>query len=175
MTASHGLGTVNAALLEQSAALIGLLEDDDFCAAGIRPGGAGIGPQLRHCADFYRALFDGLASGRVDYDARKRDPLFEADRGYAVRELEALADALRALDAVPDRELAVRTEAVVLPRDADPWCRSSLRRELLVLLSHTVHHHALVRERLRARGFDPGAHFGVAPSTVAHGTGPCAR
>jgi hypothetical protein len=175
MTASDGLGTVNARLLEESAALVGLLEDDEFCAAEICPGGAGIGPQLRHCADFYRALLDGLAAGRIDYDARKRDPLFEASRSYAMRELEGLAGALRALDSAPDRELAVRTEAAALPAGTDAWCRSSLRRELLVLLSHTVHHHALVRERLRARGIDPGAGFGVAPSTLAHAAGPCAR
>ena len=175
MNALAGLGSVNATLLEQSAALVGLLEDDDFCSAEICPGGAGIGPPLRHCADFYRALLDGLGAGRVDYDARKRDALFETNRAYARRELESLADAVRALDRLADRELAVRTEAAALPPGADAWCPSSLRRELFVLLSHTVHHHALVRERLRARGIDPGAGFGVAPSTLAHAAGPCAR
>lgn len=175
MNASDGLGSVNADLLEQSRALVERIEDDAFCSAEIVPGGAGIGPQLRHCADFYRALLDGLDAGRIDYDARKRDALFETHRAYAARELEALAEAVRALDRVPDRELAVRTEAAVLPPGADPWCASSLRRELLMLLSHTVHHHALVSERLRARGLDPGAAFGVAPSTLAHAAGPCAR
>lgn len=175
MSGMEGLGAVNARLLSRSAQLVGSLDDDDFLAPQIRPGGAGIGPQLRHCADFYRALLDGLTCGRIDYDARKRDPLFEVNRAYAARELEALAEAVRALDALADRRLEVRTEAAVLAFGADPWCASSLRRELFVLLSHTVHHHALVSERLRARGLDPGAGLGIAPSTRAHAAKPCAR
>jgi hypothetical protein len=175
MTGLGGLGAVNARLLSRSAALVGLLDDDDFCAAEICPGGAGIGPQLRHCADFYRALLEGLDCGRVDYDARKRDALFEVNRAYAARELCALAEAVHALDGLRDRPLAVRTEAAALACGAAPWCESSLRRELLVLLSHTVHHHALVGERLRARGLDPGADFGIAPSTRAHAEQTCAR
>ena len=173
---TDGLGAVNAALLERSAALARELDDAAFCAREIRPDGAGIGPQLRHCADFYRALLDGLDSGRIDYDARKRDRLFELSRAYAARELEGLAERLRALDRESrDRALLVRSEAAVLPAGADPWTASSLRRELLVLVSHTVHHHALVRERLLARGCDPGRGFGLAPSTREHETRACAR
>jgi len=175
MSAMQGIGEANARLLEQTAALVAQLDDVLFGSREVHPGGDGIGPQLRHCADFYRALLDGLEAGRVDYDARKRDPLFEANRAFAASELEALANAVRALDAVADRELDVRTEAAALPPGADAWCRSSLRRELFMLLSHTVHHHALVRERIRSRGVDPGAGFGMAPSTLAHGAGACAR
>ena len=69
----------------------------------------------------------------------------------------------------------MRSEAAVLPPGADAWTRSSLRRELVVLLSHTVHHHALVRERLLARGCDPGRGLGLAPSTREHETRACAR
>jgi hypothetical protein len=176
MSASDRLGDTNAALLDASAALVRELDETAFCSPEIRPGGAGIGPQLRHCADFARSLLDGLESGRIDYDARKRDPLFEVNRAYAIGELESLAERLRALDRRDgDRDLWVRSESTVLPAGVDPWSRSSLRRELLVLLSHTVHHHALVRERLCARGRDPGRHFGLAPSTAAHEAKPCAR
>jgi len=176
MSGTNGLGATNAALLEQSAKLVRDLDDAAFCARELRPDGAGIGPQLRHCADYYRALLDGVDCGRVDYDARKRDPLFEVNRAYAAGELEGLAERLRALDRkTGDRVLAVKSEADVLPGGADPWTRSSLRRELVVLLSHTVHHHALVRERLLARGRDPGRGFGLAPSTRAHEARACAR
>ena len=173
---TDGLGAVNAALLERSAELVHALDDATFRAAEIDPDGAGIGPQLRHCADYCRALLDGLPAGRVDHDARKRDALFELNRGYAVRELESLAERLRALDREwGDVTLLVRSEAAVLPPGADPWLRSSLRRELVVLLSHTVPHPALVRERLLARGVDPGRELGLAPSTREHETRACAR
>lgn len=176
MSATDRLGDANARLLEQAVALIRELHQRDFLCPSLTPGGGGIGPQLRHCADFARALLDGLLAGRVDYDARKRDPLFETSRAYAISELESLAERLRALDrGAAEIGLSVKTEAAALPQGADPWCRSSLRRELLALLSHTVHHLALVRERLRARGCDPGRGFGLAPSTREHEARTCAR
>jgi len=176
MSATDRLGDTNARLFEDGIALVRELDDADFCSAEIRPDGGGIGPQLRHCADFARSLLDGLEAGRVDYDARKRDALFEVNRAYAIGELESLAEHLRGLDRrALSRELRVRSESAALPAGVDPWCRSSLRRELLVLLSHTVHHFALVRERLRARGCDPGRSFGLAPSTRAHEARACAR
>ncbi len=176
MSATDRLGDTNARLFEDAIELIRELDDTEFLCPTLTPGGGGIGPQLRHCADFARSLLDGLLAGRIDYDARKRDPLFETSRGHALGELESLAERLRALDRVRgERALAVKTEAAALPRGVDPWCDSSLRRELLALLSHTVHHFALVRERLRARGCDPGRDFGLAPSTRAHESGTCAR
>lgn len=176
MSATDRLGDTNASLFQDGSALVRRLSDTEFCSPELVPGGGGIGPQLRHCADFARSLLDGLDAGRVDYDARKRDALFEANRAYAIGELESLAERLRALDDHElERELRVRSESAALPAGVDPWCRSSLRRELLVLLSHTVHHYALVRERLRARGSDPGRDFGLAPSTRAHEQRPCAR
>jgi hypothetical protein len=39
---------------------------------------------------------------------------------------------------------------------------------LQFLLSHTVHHFALMALILRAQGADPGDDFGVAPSTLEH-------
>jgi hypothetical protein len=51
---------------------------------------------------------------------------------------------------------------------AGPWSRSTAARELQFLVSHTVHHYALIAFILRANGIDPGADFGVAPSTLAH-------
>ena len=47
------------------------------------------------------------------------------------------------------------------------WSRSSLLRELQFALSHTVHHYAIIARQLRERGAEPGADFGVAPSTLA--------
>ncbi len=52
--------------------------------------------------------------------------------------------------------------------DADPdWSRSTLKRELQFLVSHTVHHFALIRALLGGSGIDPGESFGLAPSTAA--------
>ena len=49
-----------------------------------------------------------------------------------------------------------------------PWTASSLDRELQSLISHTVHHYALIAMLLRVSGRQPAADFGVAPSTLRY-------
>ena len=41
-------------------------------------------------------------------------------------------------------------------------------RELAFVLSHTVHHNALIRVMVKLLGADVPADFGYAPSTLAH-------
>jgi len=87
---------------------------------------------------------------------------------------------IAALEAIPvaagGESLEVRSEADTLPPGEPEWCTSSVRRELQFLLSHTVHHHALVKEMLRGRGRTVDGTFGVAPSTLEHrGRLACAR
>ena len=56
-------------------------------------------------------------------------------------------------------------------RDEPDWCRSSLLRELQFLLSHTIHHYALIASLLERRGVrvrDELSGFGVAASTLEH-------
>src|SRR5262245_440878 len=110
MSATDRLGEANARLFETAMVLIRELDESLYLSAELHPEGAGIGPQLRHCADFARSLLDGLEAGRIDYDARKRDPLFEVSRGYALGELESLCERLRGLDRRGDdtRTLFVR-------------------------------------------------------------------
>jgi hypothetical protein len=68
------------------------------------------------------------------------------------------------------RSLRPDLSATVLQarQDSPHWAVTSLERELQFLLSHTVHHFALVALLLRAQGFEVSADFGVAPSTLAY-------
>jgi hypothetical protein len=61
----------------------------------------------------------------------------------------------------------VNTRSVAGADGEADWSQSSLKRELQFLVSHTVHHYALIKELLRRTGFDAGTEFGVAPSTIA--------
>ena len=129
----------------------------------------GIGPQFRHCLDFYTCLLRDLDSGRIDYDWRERQDRLETDREVALSEVESIAERLGRIDAERlEASLEVRSD---LAPDEDPataWNRSTLGRELRFLASHTVHHYALIASLLRQRGFEPGEEFGVAPATAAH-------
>jgi hypothetical protein len=55
--------------------------------------------------------------------------------------------------------------------DTSCWCRSTVARELQFLLSHTIHHYALIALVLRLQGFTTGEEFGVNPSTLRHWRG----
>jgi len=153
-------------VLEQGHALLERLDDRLYAeTAGLHVQG-GVGTHLRHCLDFYQRLFAGLGTGRVDYNRRERDPLVARDRVWASARIEVLVDELRSLAAVPgDTPLLVSPEDAA---EAGVWCASTFGRELQFLLSHTVHHYALIALILRLQGFEPGAEFGVAPSTLAH-------
>jgi hypothetical protein len=127
-----------------------------------------VGAHFRHILDHYRAFLTGLPEGRVDYDARERRGPLETDRTLA------LATVLGLITDVGDipRDLAAHPLSVnlrsVADRDGAPdWSQSSVNRELQFLVSHTVHHYALIKQLLSRTGFEAGEDFGVAPSTLA--------
>lgn len=154
------------ALLEQGAELARGLEVETFAhASALAPGGS-VGAHLRHVGDFVRAFLRDLDAGRIDYDRRERDERSERDATRACAELQALVQTLLARTGLAgEREVEVRSEACLFGPD---WQRSTVARELGTLLSHTVHHYALIAVLLRARGLEPAPGFGVAPSTLAH-------
>ncbi|HEB53749.1 MAG TPA: DinB family protein [bacterium] len=130
--------------------------------------GASIGQHVRHCLDHFSTFADGLAEGRFDYDARARSADLERDNACAARVARQLADRLQSslVDADLARPVMVRTAS---SREGDvPWQRSSVGRELQFLVSHTVHHAAMVAASCRARGLQVADDHGVAPSTLRY-------
>jgi hypothetical protein len=120
-----------------------------------------IGAHVRHNLDFVNALLRGVRTGMVDYTNRERDPRIENDRDYAGRRIQTAIDALDACAGVdPGSLLSVRSEV-----KGAVWHRSSFSRELEFVYSHTVHHHALIKERLCRSGIRMPADLGIAPST----------
>ncbi len=166
----------NVFLLRQALDLMRQVDERLYAGAATDGSSAGIGPHLRHCLDFYRCFETGLQQGRIDYDERRRLPELETRPGVAILELERT---IAMLEQLPREDQAVEVRADVGPGE-DPeeaWCKSSLLRELRFLVSHTVHHYALIAMVLRGHGIEPGKEFGVAPSTLAYWseTAECAR
>lgn len=159
----------NLPYLRQGVALLEGLDDELFActAPGLENGG--VGPQFRHVIDYYRCFLRDVSSGRIDYDKRERDEEVETQREVCIARLRELVHALEtfAIDEMP-KELRVRADAdPSLPLE-EQFSPSSVRRELMFLTSHTIHHFALIAVTLQARGVSPGGEFGVAPSTLRH-------
>jgi uncharacterized damage-inducible protein DinB len=119
-----------------------------------------IGAQLRHCLDAWQCFFNGLTHGRIDYDQRERNLKIETSRPDALALLNQTICYLSSL-ATNENQLALECR-----HDSSVWALSSLERELQFLLSHTIHHFALIAVMLRAHGIAPPAELGVAPSTL---------
>lgn len=160
----------NIELLEQGLRVLESVGDNAFSQAHPQVALSGAGAHMRHTYDFYRRLLDGVAEGRVDYDARQRDERMETDAAYTAGKWRELIDEVRALSGTPssDQELRIKSDAEGMVGDEAPWTRSSLGRELQAVLSHTVHHYALIGIALRLADCDPGPEFGVAPSTLRY-------
>lgn len=157
----------NRHFLEQGIELLDHLTTEIY-RTPIRTGWAPVGSQFRHVLDHYRAFIDGRESGRVDYDARQRNPGIETDPAEARAEARMMMielDRIHVEDA--NRPITVQMDPGGDQRVPD-WRPSTIGRELQFLVSHTVHHYALIKLLLEDVGVYAGAEFGVAPSSLAH-------
>lgn len=164
----------NLRFLEQARALLDGLAGEAYAREG--PFGlASAGAHLRHVLDHYDCFLDGLATGEIDYDARSRDPSVERDPRRAADAVERIVAALRRAPVAPSRAVRVRMNCGEADGVRRPGA-STVERELQFLVSHTVHHYALIKAALGAAGRELDASFGVAPSTLAYRSdASCAR
>jgi hypothetical protein len=169
MQRNVSLISANVAVLRQARDLVAGIDARLYSSVEGIPVKSGAGAHVRHCLDFYDCFLAGLRVGRVDYNLRERDEATAHDPERALERLEATIHALEARPILgPHTSLMVRAEGPGDPRDPSTWSRSSVGRELQFLLSHSVHHFAIIALTLRLLGVEPGEAFGVAPSTLTY-------
>jgi uncharacterized damage-inducible protein DinB len=154
-------------VLRQLADVIHALTDEQY---GMKPVGvvsSNVGGHVRHCLDHVEALLAGVERGEVDYDCRRRGTDVETRRDAA---LAALARLERQLLAFPPgcEHRPFRLSALVSPSLPAVEVETTVGRELAFVLSHTVHHNALIAVMARTLGVAVPERFGYAPSTLAH-------
>lgn len=156
--------TRSITFLEQGAALAAVLPIENYQANAPGTQSGSVGAHLRHCIEFYRSLLAAVDSGDLDYDLRPRDNELESDPMQAAL---ALHDLVRKLPKLATKDLSAM---IRVRHDYDDdgeaaWAASTLARELNFLLSHTVHHYALIAAQLRQAGVMLPEGFGVSPAT----------
>lgn len=147
--------------LEIAIDLIGRLDEESFSSA--KDGRGGIGAHIRHTINFVEAVLAGSMSHAIDYANRSRDRRFETDRSFALGRIRYL---IEALENVP---IDLRNP-VTVTSEIDPTLHfsSTLGREIEFVISHNVHHHALIKDRLAEMEIGVDEKFGVAPSTLEY-------
>lgn len=153
---------IAASLAEELTRAVDLLSrigDAEYTAKSKTSGS--VGGHFRHNLNFVDAILSGLKLGRIDYANRVRDERMETDRSFAVARFdEAIARLMNLTEGDATKEVSVVSEI-----NGSTAYRSSVGRELEFAHSHTVHHHALIAEKLWALGVEVDVLFGVAPST----------
>jgi hypothetical protein len=155
------------AVLQQLDGLIDRLTDGQYQARPVAVATSSIGAHVRHCLDHVDALLAGVERGALDYDRRQRGTDVETDRRAALgvlRRQQARLLALPANAVSRPLRLSVTVSSVLPPLEV----ASSVGRELAFVLSHTIHHNALVAVVARSLGATVCERFGYAPSTLAH-------
>jgi uncharacterized damage-inducible protein DinB len=164
----------NITLLHQAEDLLSALGAERYASRVPACFNSSPGGHLRHITDHYLGLLDGLESGEVDYEHRARDPRVEREAAYAAGLVRRLITRLSDLER-DGRDVVLRVRSKTADAEqgatagrAAAWGESSLLRELEFMVSHTVHHYALVAVMCRLLGHEPSADFGMAPSTLRH-------
>lgn len=157
----------NIQYLHQAAELLNELDGGAFIHTNAPMYGSGVGGHLRHCIDHYECFLNGIDEGRINYDHRQRDARLEVDVVYA---RDHLCSIIRRLAVLPASEVGKPVQSCMDCGSDCPegFSASSGKRELQFLISHTLHHFALIAMILRDQGLEPHACFGVAPSTLRH-------
>lgn len=158
----------NIECLRQGISLLQRLDDDLYTRPNAACFNSTIGGHIRHNTDHYECFLRGYQDGTVDYDGRTRDVRVQNEAQFACDLMQRI---ISALEELPESQLEQPLQVKMDSGGADDWSGSTIRRELQFLLSHTIHHFALIATIARLEGMDAlPPHFGVAPSTLKHET-----
>lgn len=153
------------AVLQQGVDLVDSLSDAVYTAPKPELKSGMIGAHIRHNLDHYLRLIAGKGKGEVDYDQRERDERIERERAYAIKVMRECIAWLEACESQQlDEPLKIKMDCGT--HEAEVWANSTSRRELQFLISHSIHHYALIAILCRLQGIEPPEGFGVAPSTL---------
>ncbi len=162
----HAATFALAGVLRQLGPVIEAMSDEQYATKCVGHVEGSAGGHVRHCLDHVTALLGGVSTGCIDYETRERGTDVETQRAAAVATLERLADRVSRLDA-DDMAQAVRVIVRFGADDATVAVGSTLGRELAFVLSHTIHHNALISAIANSLGIPLPEFFGYAPSSVA--------
>jgi uncharacterized damage-inducible protein DinB len=153
--------------LDELADLLEATTDDTYLWKPDGGVSGSIGAHVRHVLDHVRALVERPMPRTVTYDRRQRDTSIEHNRPDGIAALRRTACRLRGeLDAPHDDMLVL--EALVERGQPPVAVTTSLARELVFALQHTIHHQAIIAVLLHGIGIAAPAQFGYAPSTPAN-------
>ncbi len=158
----------NVNYLQQVCSLVKKLDDSLYVRKESMFYDSTVGGHLRHCLDHYEAFLKGVVDGKIDYDARDRDQGVECETRTAEERILTIISQLESLcEGEICADLLVKMDCGEVSNSVT-WQPSSMGRELQFLISHTVHHFAMIRGICQNMGEELPLDFGMAPSTLRY-------
>jgi len=137
--------------------------------------GSTIGQHTRHIIEFYNCLLAQSLSSTdpvINYATRKRDHRIESEPDHALTNVDTIVETLKDLNT--EQRCLLNCEE---HGQDDLMVHSTIGRELIYNIEHTIHHLAIVKIALKSTmpQIVLPEHFGVAPSTIRHRQEACAQ
>ena len=128
--------------------------------------GKRVGSHVRHALDHFTALLQLSERDTVDYNVRSRESLTETNIDYASNQITTIKEQLEIL-ALDSREVSCISEFDTKETKTLKF-KSTVSREALWVLNHTIHHIALIKLLAEQGGLKLPEKLGVAPATASH-------
>ncbi|WP_040506406.1 DinB family protein [Leptospira wolbachii] len=156
------LSAENHQILEQGIHLLKSISNESYTQRQQNMD-ASIGEHFRHILEHYELFWEGIKVGHIDYDNRKRNPELEVNRLFAIESMMGYASKFN--------EETFYLEPLTIsqnynPKKPVPIVTSNLTRELMFLVSHTVHHYAIISILVKLDGGVVPNGFGFSPATL---------
>ncbi len=157
----------NIAVLKQLTDLLYQLSDTEYAQPLPIISQNTIGKHVRHILEFYTCLFDGIEHKSVDYDARKRNLELENYTNKAIETSNYISEKLINLN---DKAKLEPLELFATLPHTRAKLTTTVERELLYVLEHTIHHFAIIKIAVKNEfpHVQIANEFGVAYATLQH-------
>ena len=155
-------------VLQQACTFLDRMSDEVYARPLDGTLSSSLGAHCRHVLDHFFCLAEGIRTGQVNYDERRRNPRLECSVLEARLATEKLIDEFRGVTAeVLWRECSV-AYSVGYGESTVEQVRSNLAREVMFCVGHAIHHYAILKLLCGREGVQLPYEFGVAPSTLKH-------
>ncbi len=112
--------------------------------------GATVGQHIRHILEFYLAVVNQINTGMVNYDERRRDYELESNVIKAMEVIDSIIARIKATH--EDHFVMLCANPSLNSKSVALTVSSSLHRELIYALEHSIHHQAMIKIGLRSTG-----------------------
>jgi len=152
--------------IEQCGQLLRLISTESYVDSS--KGSSSVGAHIRHILDRFHCFLAGMPAGSIDYDARKRDKSIENNLDVAAFALVSVSRRIESMVALDDLETAITVRESVHYQGPAVTMSSTVGRELMGLVTHSIHHLAIIALIVKSYGYEMDSDFGKAASTILY-------